>query len=297
MSATIGKWTAGRHGDVPSLTAIVGRDDPATVLFIGDMHLDNPKADRRAIKRVLTEAVERDAAIVLIGDQFDAMQARNDRRSAKSALREQYVGRDDYLTAVLEDVSEFLIPYASSIWLVLDGNHESAIMKYNEVSLTRLLVHNLNSAGGNTVAPGYQTYGVLKTYESDDKKRGGHITPFWLTHGAGGSSPVTGGVISAQRRAVTYPDAAFVVSGHLHRDWYISHSQHRLSTTGRVFNAKQRHLQVSAWKNEHGNGASWAAEKGFPPSVASGWWCEVRRARGDNPVPRHRVRFSEAEAE
>jgi hypothetical protein len=278
---------------VPSLDGIVNRADPQTILFLGDLHLDNPKTDRVALARVLDEAVERDAAIVLLGDQFDVMQGKTDRRASKAALQARYAGREDYLGAVLDDVVEFLLPYARHIWLVLDGNHESAVTRLSEISLTKLLVHHLNAAGGHAIAPGYQTYAALRL--SGGVASRGWLVPFYVTHGSGGSSPVTGGVISAQRRALTYPDADFVMSGHLHSDFYKPFTQHRLSGKGRVFNTKQRHFQVSAWKNEHGTSASWSAERGFPPSVSSGWWLEVYRARGENAVPPHKLRFYEAD--
>ena len=289
-----GAWELGKHGDVPCATAEITRVDPATILFIGDLHLDSPHTARAPLKRVLDEAVQRNAAIVLLGDQMDLMQGRNDRRSSKEQLRAQYAGRDDYLTAALEDVTEFLLPYARHVWLVLDGNHEGTVLKYNEVSMTRLLVHNLRAEGSGAIAPGYQTYAVLRL---DTGQKRVFSAPFWLTHGSGGSAAVTGGVISAQRRAVVYPDAEFVMSGHLHQEFYKPFVQHRISHRGRVYNAKQRHYQVSAWKQDFTNAPGWASEKGLPPAVAGGWWLEVRRARGENPVPPYKFRFFEADGD
>jgi hypothetical protein len=291
---TAGAWTLGKHGDVPSAAAPLSRSDPHTVLFLGDLHLDNPHTARAPLKRVLDDAIERNAAIVLLGDQMDLMQGRNDRRSAKSALRAQYAGRDDYLTAALEDVTDFLLPYARHIWLVLDGNHEGAILRYNEVGMTRLLVHNLRAAGSGAIAPGYQTYAVLRLEKGDGS---GFVAPFWLTHGSGGGAAVTGGVIGAQRRAVVYPDAEFVMSGHLHQEFYKPFVQHRISHRGRVYHTKQRHYQVSAWKQGFSNDVSWEAEKGLPPTIAGGWWLEVRRARGENAVPGYKFRFYEADGD
>jgi len=88
----IGAWSV-FDAPVPMITGLVHRDMTKKILFLGDLHLDNPKADRGAVKILLDEAVSEDAAIVLLGDTFDVMQGRNDRRSEKAALREQYVGR------------------------------------------------------------------------------------------------------------------------------------------------------------------------------------------------------------
>ena len=290
VAQTIGVWAPGRHGDVPSLEADVSRaGDPATILFIGDLHLDNPRARRPELRRVLDEAVARDAAIVMIGDTFDVMQGRNDRRANKAALAAQYLGRDDYLNAVLEDVTAFLTPYANNVWMILHGNHETSVAKHYEVDLVPMLARAL---GPHVVTPGWQTYVAIRT------RSGGkwNMTTYgFVTHGAGGNSPVTKGVIGAARRAVTYPDAAFIVSGHLHTEFTIAHPQHRVTQSGRVHNTKQRHVQVSAWKIEDSNRPSWANEKGFPPTLPSAYWCEFYRARGDNPPQRYQHRFVEAE--
>ena len=264
---------------VPAARAIVSRADGATLLFLGDMHLDHPDANRRALTRLLDEAVTRDAAIILLGDTFDVMQAVGDRRGSKADLRRRYAGRDDYLTAVLEDVSEVLTPYAPHIWVVLDGNHESSVTKYNEISLTRLLVHELRRAGGPTVTPGYQSYALLHLAWTDREKRDATI-PFWIAHGHGGGGEVSKGVLQAQRRAVTYPDARFVVSGHIHSSYFVAHEQHRVTPNGLVFDTEQEHYVVGAWKNEHVRASGWHVEKGRGPRMPSGWWATFYRAHG-----------------
>jgi len=274
-----GAWTI-VDAPIPAAQANVKRDDGATMLFVGDMHLDHPAADRAAAKRLLGSAVERDAAIILLGDQFDIMQGMGDRRRAKSELMARYAGRDDYLTAVLEDVTAFLEPYASHIWIVLDGNHETAITHYNEVSLTRLLVHDLRRMGGPAITPGYQTYALARLAFSRDGPRADHVVPFWITHGYGGGGEVTKGVNQAARRAVTYPDARFVVSGHVHSSYFVAHEQHRVTPQGVVFDTEQEHYAVGGWKNEHASGSRYHLEKGRGPRLPSAWWCVFYRARG-----------------
>jgi len=277
----IGAWVQ-RDAPVPMLHAKVKADEGPSILFLGDLHLDNPKADRKAAARILSEAVSKDAAIVLLGDTFDVMQGRNDRRSAKAALREQYAGRDDYLLAVLEDVRDFLLPYASHIWLMLDGNHETAITKYNEVNLTKLLVHELRREGSLVVSPGYQSYAMLGLAYSNtkfDKGQSDMRVPFWVTHGHGGGGPVTKGVIQAARRAVTYPDARFVVSGHIHTSYFVAHEQHRITPQGHTYDTEQEHYVVGSWKDEHSPRGGFHVERGRGPTMPSGWWADFYRPR------------------
>jgi hypothetical protein len=289
---TVGAWTLGCHGDLPCALASVNRTDPATILFIGDLHADSPYADRAAIRRVLDEAVERDAAIILLGDTFDAMQSRGDKRANKAALAERYAGRDDYLNALLEDVAGLLRPYARHVWILLHGNHDTGITKYHEVDLVKLLARDLNAHGGHVTTPGYQTYLAIKANTGGCKHH--HVTLGFVTHGSGGASPVTKGAIGMARRATTYPDAAFIVSGHLHTDVQVSHPQYRVSHRGRLYVSRQRHVQVGAWKVESPTAPSWAVERGMPPALPAAYWLEFRRARGEGSVPRVTHRFVEA---
>ena len=274
-----GAWAI-RDGNIPTARANVTREDGATILFVGDMHLDHPAADRKAAARLLKEAVDRNAAIILLGDTFDVMQGQGDKRRAKHELMARYAGRDDYLTAVLEDVSGFLEPYASNIWVVLDGNHESAVTRYNEVSLTRLLVHNLRGMGGPAITPGYQSYALAQLAFREGGPRTDYVIPFWLTHGYGGGGEVTKGVNQAHRRAVTYPDARFVISGHVHSSYFVAYEQHRVTPNGLVYDTEQEHYCVGTWKNEHASRSQYHVEKGRGPRLPSGWWCVFYRAHG-----------------
>lgn len=290
----IGAWEPTTYGDLPALASSVNRTEPRSILFIGDLHADSPYADRVGIRRVLDEAVERDAAIILLGDTFDAMQSKGDKRGNKAALMERYAGRDDYLNALLEDVAGFLRPYAANVWILLHGNHDSGITKYHEVDLVKLLARDMNAHGGRVITPGYQTYLAIKTGTSGCKWH--HVTLGFITHGSGGASPITKGAIGMARRATTYPDAAFIVSGHLHTDVQVSHPQYRVSHKGRLYVARQRHVQVGAWKLESHTAPSWAVEKGMPPALPAAYWLEFRRARGDVAVQRVQHRFVEATA-
>jgi hypothetical protein len=275
---TIGSWRV-RKSLVPRIDATVNRREGATLLFLGDLHLDNPKADRAALKRILDEAVAREAAVLLLGDVFDAMQGSGDRRGTKKDLMAKYTGRDDYLTALVEDVSEFLRPYARNIWVVLQGNHESSVARHYGVHLEQLLAYELNKAGGSVTVPGYQTYAQVGLKFGENQTGAGTI-PFWIAHGHGGGGEVTKGVIQAQRRAVTYPDARFVVSGHIHSSYFVAHEQHRLSQNGQPYNTEQEHYVVGAWKNEHQPQQGWWVEKGRGPRMPSGWWATFYRAHG-----------------
>ena len=290
----IGEWTPGTHGDVPSIERNLNRSERGRIFFVGDLHLDSAYADRGALRYALDQAVAADAPIVILGDVFDAMQSRGDRRASKDALITRY-GRNDYLNAMLEDAIEFLRPYARHVWIMLHGNHDADITKYHEVDLIRLLAHELNREGADIATPGYQTHVALKLRPSTSKFA--HVVWGFVTHGHGGGAVMTGGVLNASRRAMWLPQPDFVISGHLHRDFgNFPTGQLRVTQGGRVYKFSVRHAQCGAWKNESPSAANWANQKGMHPvPVGPAYWLEARRARGENPVPAWLVKFIEVD--
>jgi UDP-2,3-diacylglucosamine pyrophosphatase LpxH len=55
-------------------------DKDQDVLMISDVHFDNPKCDRKLLKKHLDEAKRRNAKVLINGDLFDLMQGKNDKR-------------------------------------------------------------------------------------------------------------------------------------------------------------------------------------------------------------------------
>lgn len=271
-------WEIQQHPHVPIAIGTTAPGKPASLLFLGDLHLDNARSDRQAVRALLDEAVDREALIVLLGDVFDVMQGYGDRRASLSALKREYAEAGSYLGAVLDDVTDFMLPYARNIWVILQGNHESSVARVAGVRIEQLLAANLIRAGGSPVTPGYQTYAVAKMQHQNDKRI--NDIPFWISHGYGGGGEVTKGVIQAQRRAVTYPDARFVVSGHVHSSYYVAHEQWRLGMRRyRPFATEQEHYVVGTFKDEFSSGSGYHVEKGRGPRLPSGWWVNFTRKR------------------
>jgi len=242
------------------------------LLFLGDIHWDHPRCDRRTLKRILDEAVEENAWIVLLGDLFCVMQHKKDGRHTKGDVRPEHMV-EDYFGAVVETAIDWFEPYANHIWLSLIGNHGTAIVKHNEIDLMRAFVRGLNDRTGSSIIyPGYSTYAMIKT-ESHGTRREGKT--FWLTHGHGGGGEVTKGVLQAQRRAVTYPDAEFVLSGHIHSSYFVAHEQWRITDDGRAYATEQQHYVVNTFKEEFKKGrGGFHVERGRGPRIPSGWMSE-----------------------
>jgi len=242
------------------------------ILFLGDLHWDHPTCDRATLKRLLDDAVNQDAWIVLVGDVLCTMQGRKDGRHSKGDVRPEHMV-EDYFGAVIDTAIDWFTPYARNIWIMLEGNHESAIRKHNEIDLVRQLSRGLNDRTGSSIVyPGYSTYALAQVV-SNGTRRTGHA--FWLAHGHGGGGEVTKGTIQAQRRAVTYPDAEYVVSGHIHSSYFVAHEQWRITRSGRAYATEQQHYVVNTFKQEFKRGrGGFHVERGRGPRIPSGWMSE-----------------------
>lgn len=242
------------------------------ILFLGDLHWDHPRSDRRTLKRILDDAVEQDAWIVLLGDLFCVMQHKKDGRHMKGDVRPEHMVAD-YFGAVVDTAVEWFKPYADRIWISLIGNHGTAIIKHNEIDLMNAFVRQLNNeTGSNIIYPGYSTYAMLRTTSHGTRRE---TKKFWLAHGHGGGGEVTKGVLQAQRRAVTYPDAEFVLSGHIHSSYFVAHEQWRINDDGKAYATEQQHYVVNTFKEEFKGGkGGFHVERGRGPKIPSGWMSE-----------------------
>ena len=259
-----------RTDDVMTVRVPVdGKDWNQRFLLIADLHIDNPHCDRHLLRRHLDEAKEEDAGVMIFGDLFDVMQARQDRRHTKSSLKDQYA-RDDYFNAVIDDACDFLEPYAENIVMVSEGNHETAITKHHEINLLSFLADRLNIP-----KMGYSGFIRFMFARKDKKTSGTRSTRnLFFHHGSGGGGPVTKGVIRTNRQAVWLPDADIIVGGHIHEAWQLEIPRVRLSSGGVVRHDTQLHVQLPTYKQEHTLAGGWHIERGAPPKPLGGQWLE-----------------------
>lgn len=253
-----------------------------SALLSADQHFDSPDCNRKLLKRHLDEAVRTNAAVFFLGDFFDAMQSPHDKRRSYSELQTQHKV-DAYLNSIVDEAADFLSPYSAVIKLIAHGNHETALIKHQGVDLVRLLVDKLNAGGGAVEMGGYAGWVMMRGYMNRKiPKRGSTLqTNIYYTHGSGGNSPVTRGVIKSARRAVTVPDAHVVCSGHIHQSWILEVPRVRLSRQGVAYTDTQWHLQLPTYK-ETRTGSGWAAEKEMGASPLGAWWLDMRREKRDN---------------
>ena len=234
-------------------------------LLIRDIHLDNPKCDRKLLTKHLDEAMKRGAGILCFGDFFDAMQSKIDRRHNKSDLKGE-LKVANYLDALVYSAAEFLEPYKENLFLMGIGNHESKYLQVLETDLIERLIRELNTP--NLYKGGY--HGFVR-FQHSITKTSRRTTTMYYSHGNWGGI-IGKGTQSIVRYASIAPDADIVVSGHIHEYWSTKHAQFKLTQNGAIKIVPQLHIKTACYKEEFIQPDGWAIEKISMPKVMGGWW-------------------------
>jgi hypothetical protein len=259
-------------------------------LLIGDAHHDSHECYLKLLKQHLDEARQTNALIIDNGDFFDAIVSANDPRGGKGGTLHE-LNKGDYLDALVDQAFDLFEPYADLFVYFGFGNHESKILARKETNLTRRLVEKLNAVRSKDLAPihraGYTGW-IRFMFEtvSVNGVRANRSSEFMkLEHGTGGNSPVTKGVIGAQRRQVRTHGATFFVTSHIHESWQMNYVQERPNlSTSRIELHKSIHVQLGSYKSDfrHDGSATWAMEKMGDPKPVGGAWLKFYSKDGSN---------------
>jgi UDP-2,3-diacylglucosamine pyrophosphatase LpxH len=250
--------------------------------MLSDLHWDNPHCDRDMLKRHLDYCLEEDIPVMINGDMFCLMQGRGDNRRNKSDIRPEH-NNAKYLDSIVETAVDWFLPYAHIIKLVGYGNHETAIIKFQETDILQRFVDLLNyKAGSNIQTGGYGGWLVIKQASGWGSKYSTKVKYF---HGSGGGGIVTKGAINLTRALETYENFDVFTMGHIHenssrndvRDTIEHHS-----VGGYVLKQKQLHLMLTGtYKEEYGDGSQgWHVERGAPIKPLGGRILTIKLVRG-----------------
>jgi UDP-2,3-diacylglucosamine pyrophosphatase LpxH len=264
----------------------------ARIAMLSDLHWDNPHCDREMLKRHLDYCLEEDIPVMINGDMFCLMQGRGDNRRNKSDIRPEH-NNAKYLDSIVETAVDWFLPYAHIIKLVGYGNHETAIIKFQETDILQRFVDILNyKAGSNIQTGGYGGWLVVKQASGWGSKYSTKVKYF---HGSGGGGIVTKGAINLTRALETYENFDVFTMGHIHenscrndvRDTIEHHS-----VGGYVLKQKQLHLMLTGtYKEEYGDGSQgWHVERGAPIKPLGGRILTIKLVRagtGDRLVTKY----------
>ena len=255
-----------------AITTLVIDGTEQKFFFTSDVHFDSVYCNRKAFFQDLDTAISQDAAIVVIGDFYDAMNGRFDPRRDMSALRPEY-RRADYYDYVVLDSANQLEKYAKNIVLITPGNHELSVLKNANTYLSDRLVSALNARGGNILHGGYG--GWIRVMMRNNNRFEGTVRIKYF-HGSGGEAPVTRGAIQTNRQAVYLPDADVVINGHSHNAYWIPITRERLSNKGAHYFDTQHHVRTPGYCQSYGDGSTgWEVTRGGVPKPMGGCFITV----------------------
>lgn len=249
-------------------------------LLCSDIHLDNPKCDRELLRKHLKEAQGHGGHALMFGDVLCLMQGKKDRRGGKGSIRPEHLG-SNYFDLVFDECAEWLKPFAQTILMMSDGNHETAIIGHNEIdplgNLTRLLKDRYRSPVQHMRYQGW----IWFTFHRSNAAKGDERTrrcALFFHHGAWGGI-ITKGVMGGGRYAAIAPDAQILVNGHNHERSIVSHPCYRLTNAGKQRIEQRWHLQTGTYKEEFQEGAGWAVERIVMPKSLGGVWLRLKPCR------------------
>jgi hypothetical protein len=242
--------------------------DEAWILWMSDEHWDHPKCNLDLLKQHHTEAVDRGALIVKVGDTFCAMQGQWDKRADKSSLRPEHQ-TGDYLDCLVRTASAWYAPWKQNIALIGLGNHETAIYKYHETCLVERLCQSLRDKGGIAHKGGYSGFVRVKLTRNTTGRDNYTI---YYNHGFGGGGPVTKGSMDFNRMS-EFIVADALVSGHVHWKQSIPVRRKSLNNSSVLVTDQVHYIRCATYKDEYDDGyAGYHVEKGRGPRPLGGWW-------------------------
>jgi len=255
------------------------------LMILPDLHLDNNKSVRSLIKKHLDYAVEHQIPVILLGDIFDIMGAKSDKRQNSTDIysgvlnwrpklpngkrNEDYHG--PYFEKVVGFVSEFLEPYKDVIIGLLYGNHETAITKHNEIDVLRMLATSLGLDPELHLLP-YQSYLRVFFRQYKDGGSQGHIQrTIGMHHGYGGGGVKTKGILPLGRthdHIGIHLDA--LIMGHFHEGLETRHRSTHMDKKGRLEVKETMLIIAGCYKDEGRGGMGFHTERGRPPKPLGG---------------------------
>jgi hypothetical protein len=243
-------------------------------LAMFDQHFDSDKCRKDLFEGGLRAAKDGGHPILFGGDMLDVMQTRHDPRRKRGGNMSENMR---YLNHIIDELAEFLLPYAENIIAWFDGNHETVVLKNCDIDLVEAVIGKLRDKTGYAI--NHMNYSGYIIYKMDSKSSRNPYPKVWVHHGYGGAAPATKGVNHVVYRAGAYPDADVFLTGHTHNCWAMPHAQEKLTEQGNVYKRVQWHAQIPSLKDEtrKKKGSGWGIEKGFTPQVNGYGWVNFER--------------------
>lgn len=242
------------------------------IAMLSDLHWDNPKCDWDLLKRDLDYCKTNNIPVMVNGDFFCLMQGKGDRRGNKSDIRPEH-NNAKYLDSIVETAVEWFSPYADILTVIGYGNHETAIIKWQETDILQRFVDLLNyKCNSQVMTGGYGGWLIINQELSN-----GNFSTFKIKyfHGSGGGGIVTKGALNLTRALEMYEDFDVFAMGHIHENAARNDARDTVkhnSYIGYKHEQKQIHMMLTGtYKEEYGDGSKgWHVERGAPVKPTGG---------------------------
>lgn len=237
------------------------------IALLSDLHWDNPKCDRKMLKRHLDYCLEQNIPVFINGDLFCLMQGKGDKRGNKSDILPEH-NNAKYLDSIVETAVDWFSPYAHILTVIGYGNHETSIIKYQETDILQRFVDLLNYKNKSSVYTGGYTGWLIIKYQVRASTTMSKTMKYG--HGFGGGGIVTRGAINLTRALEMYENMDIFVMGHIHENSSRNDVRDAVhyNQGKRVYELtqKQIHLAITGtYKEEYGDGSQgWHVERGAP---------------------------------
>lgn len=234
---------------------------------LSDLHWDNPKCNRELLKEHLDYCLENNIPVMVNGDFFCLMQGKGDRRGNKSDIRPEH-NNAKYLDSIVETAAEWFSPYANILTVLGYGNHETAIIKYQETDILQRFVDLLNYKNNtNVMTGGYGGWIAIKQIYWNKSKSVSYKLKYF--HGSGGGGVVTKGALNLTRALEMYEGFDIFTMGHIHENSArhdVRDALIHIPVKGFCLEQKELHLMITGtYKEEYGDGSKgWHVERGAP---------------------------------
>lgn len=248
----------------------------AKVAMLSDLHWDNPKCNWQLLKKDLDYCVKESIPIHINGDMFCLMQGQGDRRKNKSDIRPEH-NNSKYLDSIVETAVEWWSPYSHLLTVIGYGNHETAIIKWQETDILSRFVKLLNLKNHTNVqVGGYGGWFIVNQTlkESPLGKPSTKSMKVRYFHGSGGGGVVTKGALNLTRALEMYEDFDVFSMGHIHENAARNDARDSIVQGQDAYRQVQRqiHMMITGtYKEEYGDGSKgWHVERGAPIKPVGG---------------------------
>ena len=234
------------------------------ILLLSDLHIDNPECDRALLTQHLEQAKSLNAAVLIRGDIFDAMQGREDKRRDYSDLLPE-LKTGNYFGSMVEYVYEFLRPYAKNIAAISPGNHETSVLNRAGVDLISSLAVNLGCA--------VQPYEGVTRIQCE--YHGGRDSKLIYHHHGKGGAGKNRGVLDTDWFAARCANAHVYHLGHNHQTYVVPDVRQTFDGGNSWREEEVWHVRTAGYHGGYRKRAGFESERAFRIPRLGGAWCNL----------------------